>query len=106
MAIIWEWCGVCEEHTNQATYFEHYVCEECGTKRKIFSEVEEACQAEDAPDLRSELTTLLNKHSRENVSNTPDFILRDYIWNCLKAFEASVKQRDDWYGISPSPGKS
>jgi hypothetical protein len=59
--------------------------------------------AGDAPDLRSELVALLNKHSRENVSNTPDFILRDFMWHCLKAFEAGVNQRDNWYNIDPQP---
>ena len=59
----------------------------------------------DASDLRSELTSLLNKFSRENVSNTPDFILRNFIWDSLKAFERGVRERDEWYEISPEPGK-
>ncbi len=69
----------------------------------MLNEIEERTKEEpqpDSPDLRSELATLLNRHSRENVSNTPDFILRDYMWDALKAFERGVKRREEWYGIT------
>lgn len=59
---------------------------------------------DDSEDLRTALSSLLNKYSRENVSNTADWILRDFLWDCLKAFERGVGQRDDWYGIRPEPG--
>lgn len=74
----------------------------------MLSETEERAKEEtqpDSPDLRSELSSLLNRFSRENFSNTPDFILRDYLWDALNAFERSVKCRDEWYGINPEPGK-
>jgi hypothetical protein len=50
----------------------------------------------DSPDLRTELCELLNRYSRENVSNTPDFILRDYMFDCLNAFERGIQRRDQW----------
>lgn len=37
-------------------------------------------------DLERELAVVLNKHSAENGSNTPDFILAEYLMGCLKAF--------------------
>jgi len=43
---------------------------------------------------RDELSALINKHSRENGSNTPDFILADYMHSCLEAFELAIKQRE------------
>lgn len=52
----------------------------------------------DAPDFRSELTSLLNRFSKENGSNTPDWILRDYLCDCLKAFDNTTLKRDKWYG--------
>jgi len=52
----------------------------------------------DAPDFRSELTSLINRYSKEKNSNTPDFILRDYLCNCLKVFETVTRQREQWYG--------
>ena len=59
----------------------------------------------DETDFRSELESLLNRFSRENVSNTPDFILRDYLCSCLNAFDQGVLARDQWYDIKPEPGK-
>jgi hypothetical protein len=56
--------------------------------------------------LRDELTALLNKHSRENISNTPDFILAYYLLDCLSAFDKATLQRDDWYGVKLEPGIS
>ena len=56
-------------------------------------------------DFREELRDLINRHSRENESNTPDFLLRDFIVRCLEAFECATKQRDAWYGRSKTnPG--
>lgn len=48
-----------------------------------------------------ELQNLINKHSVENESNTPDFILAKYIDGCLKTFSTTVKERDQWYGFKP-----
>lgn len=47
---------------------------------------------------RRELIALLNKHSKENFSNTPDFILADYLINCLNAFNLTTNRRTEWYG--------
>jgi hypothetical protein len=44
-----------------------------------------------------ELQQLINKHSQENISNTPDFILATYLANCLKAFNQAVTQRELWH---------
>jgi len=45
-----------------------------------------------------ELTRLINRHSMENESNTPDFILANYLCECLEHFNAAVKERERWYG--------
>jgi len=50
-------------------------------------------------DFKREMINLINKHSRENTSNTPDFILADYLLNCLAAYESATNQRDAWYNI-------
>ena len=47
---------------------------------------------------REELTDLVNRHSMENGSNTPDYILAIFMCNCLKAFDQAVTFRTDWYG--------
>lgn len=45
-----------------------------------------------------ELETLINKYSKDNESDTPDFILAQYLINCLQVFKVVVKDRDAWYG--------
>jgi hypothetical protein len=55
--------------------------------------------------LLDDLTELLNKHLVENTSNTPDYILADYMLSTLAAYECACQARDAWYGINPEPGR-
>jgi len=48
--------------------------------------------------LQEKLERLLNEHSAENESNTPDFLLAAYLLGCLKLFGVAVQGRDQWYG--------
>jgi hypothetical protein len=48
-------------------------------------------------DFRKELENLINKYSKENGSDTPDFILADYLADCLAAFDRAVRARTDFY---------
>jgi len=57
----------------------------------------------DGPDFISELRDLLNKRSMENASNTPDFILAQYLTNCLRAWNQATQQRETWYGRDARP---
>ena len=50
------------------------------------------------------LADLLNRHSAENSSNTPDFLLSEYLLKCLAIFNSTVLKREDWYGHRHSPG--
>jgi hypothetical protein len=50
---------------------------------------------------QKELAALLNKHSQENGSDTPDFILAQYLNDCLAAWNRNVSGREKWYGRSP-----
>ncbi len=43
------------------------------------------------------LQELINQHSKENTSDTPDFILAQYLNNCLTNFDLALQQRSDWY---------
>lgn len=45
-----------------------------------------------------ELEDLINKYSQENGSNTPDFILAQFLVGCLAAWNAGVVRREQWYG--------
>lgn len=53
-----------------------------------------AGEPDDPPNLRKELTELLNRHSQENRSNTPDYILSDFMLSCLTAFDNATNKRD------------
>lgn len=44
------------------------------------------------------LQSLINAHSEENGSDTPDFILARYLLSCLSAWNDAVKRREKWYG--------
>lgn len=47
-----------------------------------------------------ELEQLINCHSIENESDTPDFILAQYIRKCLDAWNESTRARDKWYNYN------
>jgi len=49
-------------------------------------------------NFREELQVLINRHSMENDSNTPDFILADYLQECLETFDKALQAREQWYG--------
>ena len=56
-------------------------------------------------EIKKDLSGILNKHSLENETNTPDFILAEYLLNCLLAFNSSFKQRTEWYSkTTPTTG--
>lgn len=44
-------------------------------------------------NLEKDLAALLNRHSREGVSGTPDFVLVAYLMECLRAYEKAVQDR-------------
>lgn len=46
----------------------------------------------------TELKDLLNRYSMESQSDTPDFLLAEYMIKCLDAFNELMKKRKKWYG--------
>jgi hypothetical protein len=54
-----------------------------------------------------ELIHLINCHSMENGSNTPDYLLASFLMGCLNVFNDTVRYRDMWYlgGDVHYPGK-
>ncbi len=63
------------------------------------------CGVQDAPTptLERDLSGVLNRYSQENASNTPDYILAQYLLGCLAAWNATVQQRETWYGRDARP---
>lgn len=50
----------------------------------------------DDGDFKNEIRRLINMYSKENESNTPDFVLANYMMDSLMAFEKAVISRDSW----------
>ena len=57
----------------------------------------------DKSPFKEELERLINKYCLENASGTPDFILAQYLWECLMAFDTAVTSRMEWSGIPERP---
>lgn len=49
------------------------------------------------PTFEQELEHLINKHCMENGSDTPDFILAQFLSGVLHVWNAAVMRREDWY---------
>ena len=49
-----------------------------------------------------ELSDLINKYSQEGNSNTPDFILAEYLMDCLRSYNIAITARDNWYDFQPN----
>jgi len=46
-----------------------------------------------------------NRQSAENGSNTPDWILGNFLSSALCALDAAIASRDQWYGVKLEPGQ-
>ena len=55
-------------------------------------------KSDQSKNFRRELEAIINRYSLENGCNTSDFILADYLCNCLLAFDNAVNSRERWYG--------
>lgn len=49
-------------------------------------------------NLREAIQHYINYFSQENGSDTPDFILAEYLTDCLDTFDKALKAREKWYG--------
>lgn len=56
-------------------------------------------------EFEKELQSLLNRFSMENGSNTPDYVLAQFLSNCLNAWNQGIKARESWFGRDFAPGQ-
>jgi hypothetical protein len=47
-------------------------------------------------DIRKEIETAINRCCAENGSDTPDFILAEFLTDCLAAWDKAVDARERW----------
>lgn len=90
-----QWMGTTKNDDIRATHAELTLMRDC------LPEVPEP-----APTFLEELQHVVNRHSRENESDTPDFILAEFIDKSLCAYEFSVRARERWYGRPVGDGRS
>lgn len=57
-------------------------------------------------EFKSNLAATINRHSIENQSNTPDFILAEFAEKALRLFADTSRARERWYGQSLSIGQA
>lgn len=48
--------------------------------------------------LREDIGAAINRANAEAQSDTPDFILANYLLRCLHAYDTAVCEREQWYG--------
>lgn len=53
----------------------------------------------DKKRFHEELRAAINRTSMESASDTPDFILADYLLKCLDNYSEAVSARDKWFGV-------
>ena len=51
-----------------------------------------------------DLEGVINRYSKENGSNTPDFILAEFLTQVLVAWDGAIRSREEWYGRGFSAG--
>jgi hypothetical protein len=59
--------------------------------------------AEEPKTFQEELGCLLNRFSKENGCNTPDFILASFLQGALDNLNAVVNAREKWHGREVEP---
>ena len=60
---------------------------------------------EGTPTFREGLEELLRKYDKESGSDTPDYVLAEFIIAMLKIFDEAIITRDTWYNIVINSGE-
>jgi hypothetical protein len=72
---------------------EYYPCDD-----NVFQDSYSEVQNFPAPTFRQELVQLINRHSLENASGTPDFIIASFLENVLTDWNHAIVARCNWRG--------
>lgn len=49
-------------------------------------------------EIEKEITKIFNKHGLDTITDTPDYILADYVMTCLYAFLKAKGDIEKWFG--------
>jgi NTP pyrophosphatase (non-canonical NTP hydrolase) len=58
------------------------------------------------PSFLDDLTDAINRHNLESGNDTPDFMLAQYLANCLDNYTEIVNNRDQWEAVGAKSGES
>ena len=53
----------------------------------------------DKEQIIREFADVVNRHSLENETDTPDFVLGEYLFSCLENWNKLFRKRRKWYGV-------
>lgn len=79
---------------------DNWTCKDCGSQFMRHA----GLKARDLSPMAKDIAAALNRYSAENGSDTPDFVLAEFLVGCLGAFDKGVNERECWYGHKPSGG--
>lgn len=54
---------------------------------------------------KEDITALINRDCIDDLLNTPDYILADYLVNHLLTMKLFIVDRELWYGVHLEPGQ-
>lgn len=57
-------------------------------------------------NFEQDLILLINRHSKEGRTNTPDFILGNFLEKCLQAYTDTIDARNKWHQLHKTPGQT
>lgn len=80
--------------TRECEYLRSRLAEQVEVSRQLSEE-------SNSPTFAEALETLINCHSKENGSDTPDFLLARYLVDCLDLWNRHVTAREKWYDRLP-----
>lgn len=62
---------------------------------RMLAKFEDHKVIENVGSFRHDLERVINAHSKENGSDTPDYVLAEFLIGCLAAFDQAVRIRDE-----------
>ncbi len=51
------------------------------------------------PTFEQAIAEVINRYSKENENDTPDYILAQYVSDCLQAYKKAINLRDSWFQV-------
>jgi hypothetical protein len=55
-------------------------------------------------EFQGELSALLNRHSVDSVTNTPDYLLAEFLVQQLQAYSLVTNKNIEWHAWKPGVG--